>query len=240
VHARSIGCLLVAGTLALTAMPAAAQRGLRGDSAAVAMVERMLAATGGREVWAGARTLRMEYRGRVVTPRALEDREVAWRDLREPNERLEHHGRGVARASAFTPTGGWRTRSGVTRAMTALEHERMLGFWPRDFYTLFHRFAVADPDLHVIALGPGKVVVHSARQGEVGWFEIDSEGAPVRWGTLDDGAPLEYVYGPLRSFGRVRFPAWGARLDGGWRWEYSVVELDAAPIPDSLLRMPRS
>jgi hypothetical protein len=224
--------------LLLSPAIAHAQTRLRGDSGAVAAVERMLAAVGGRELWAGARTLFLEYRGHVLTPRALVDTELAWRDLREPNERIDHQGDGITRARAFTTSSGWRSQGGATRTLTPLEHERMLAFWPRDFYTLFRRFALADPDLHVFWVTPGRVIVHSARQGEIGWFEIDSNGAPIRWGTLDDGIALEYVYGPLRSFGRVRFPAWGARLDGGWRWEYARVELSPSAIPDSLLARP--
>lgn len=239
---RSLGRLVdvsCLGILVLTVRPAAAQTVLRGDSSAVAAIERMLAATGGRELWAASRTLHLEYRARIVRPRAADDVEVAWRDLREPNERIEHRGEVAPRAGGFTLAGGWRTRDGVTRPMTELEHQRAVTFWPRDFYTLFRRFAVADPDLHVIELTPGRIIVQSARQGEIGWFEVASDGAPIRWGTLDDGVMLVYVYGPMRSFGRVRYPTWGARLDGLWRWEYTRVELDSAAIPASLLAPPR-
>jgi hypothetical protein len=224
--------------LFLPAVSRSAAAQVRGDSAASAAVERMLAALGGREVWALSRTLVLEYHGWVVTPRAAADTEVAWRDLREPNQRIEHRAGGAWRASAFTPRGGWRHRGGVVQPMSELAHRTALSFWPRDFYTLLRRFAVNDPDLFVTMLPPIRVVVSSVAQGELGWFEIASDGAIVRWGTLDEGEALEYVYGPMQSFGRVRFPAWGASLDGRWRFAYGRVELSADPVPDSLLVQP--
>lgn len=217
-----------------------AQASLRGDSGAVAAIERMLAATGGRDLWVQAHSMHLTYVGQVVTPRAVTDTEVAWRDLRQPNERIEHRGDGIDRVGVFTPSFGWRVRQGSYRPMTELEHDFALTFWARDFYTLLRRFAIRDPDLYVRSVPgqPLRVVVHSRSQGEVGWWEIATDGAIIRWGTVYAGAPLEYVYGPMRSFGRVSFPAWGARLDGGWRFEYTQVELHPTPIPESLLRPP--
>jgi hypothetical protein len=212
---------------------------LRGEAEAVAAVERMLAATGGKKAWAAARSIQIEYHGWRVSPQALQVTERAWQDLRQPNQRFEWKGAGLDVVAVLTPARGGRVRAGVFQALSEQEHRNELNFWPRDFYTLFYRFAVGDPDLYVQMRAP-KVVVRSNTQGELGWFEIDSAGAPVRWGTLNGGAPLEYVYGPLKSFGTVRFPAWGADLTGRWRFDYAKVELSAEALPDTLLALPKT
>lgn len=231
---RRIALGLVAAAWCL---PVRVDAQLRGDSTAVAAVDRMLEAVGGRRPWAEGRTLHLVYRAWLTQPRAQMITERAWRDLWEPNQRIELHGDSVSVTSVMTAEGGWRTRNG-RRAENAELLVRDRVYWWRDYYTLFHRFAVRDPDLSITTAGENRVVVHSDRQGEIGWFEIASDGAPVRWGTLDGGEPLVYVYGPLRDFGRIRFPAWGANLDGTWRFEYAAVSLTPDPIASALLAPP--
>lgn len=60
----------------------------------------------------------------------------------------------------------------------------------------------------------------------------------MKWGAISEGEPLEYVYGPLQDFGPIRFPAWGAAVDGTWRFEYAAVALDAQAIPAAKLQRP--
>ena len=226
--------VLAIGVVVTAASAAPARGQLRGDAEATASVERMLEAIGGREAWSSGRTLELTYRG-WWPDRPGEVLERAWRDLADANQRIEIEADTVDVVYVLTADQGWTSRNDSTRILgedTLREHR---AFWPRDFYTLLRRLARSDPDLWVSSAGEQRIAVYSERQGEIGWFEIASGGGIVRWGTVDRGEPLEYVYGPMRDFGPLRFPAWGASLDGSWRFEYERVALSGGPIPSELL-----
>jgi len=222
-------------TCLIPAAPAAAQsQRLRGDEAAVVAVERMLEAFGGAEAWAEARTLYLEYRVQRTEPD--EDlTERAWRDLQRPNQRIEMQSPSAPFVWVFSEGGGWVERDGATRELSDAGRLSALGFWPYDFYTMLHRFAAADPHLVLSLETPRRVRVRSGIGEDLGWWEIDSRGALLRWGAMSDGEPLEYVYGPIRSFGAINFPAWGAATDGSWRFDYTTVTVSPAPIDPALL-----
>ena len=197
----------------------------------------MLEAIGGAEAWASGRTLELTYRG-WWTDRPGDVIERAWRDLAHPNQRIEIEAASVDVAVVLTADQGWRTRNDSTTTLGDDVLREHRGFWPKGLLHPSAPLARSDPDLWVSSGGEQRVVVHSERQGEIGWFEIASDGGIVRWGTVDRGEPLEYVYGPMRDFGPLRFPAWGASLDGSWRFEYERVVLSDAPIPGALLAVP--
>ena len=228
---------VTAAFFALIRTPVAAQTRLTGDSSAVAAIARMIEATGGRELWVNAHSMYLEYRGITRASRTLPDVERAWRDLRAPRLRIEHDAGELSRTTVFDGSDGWRRSSAGLSDLTPLQRLGLVAFWPRDFYNLFRRLALPDSDLFVRSFPP-KVAVLSRTQGEIGWFEIGTDGSIIRWGTLDDADHLEYVYGPMRAFGPLRFPAWGAQVNAAWRWEYDQVELSDRPLADSLFARP--
>lgn len=212
---------------------------LRGDPLAVERIEKMLAQLGGAQAWADARTLYLEYRGWRLDPDgALTER--AWRDLRQPNQRMELEGPKLAVTWAFTPQSGWASRA---TGVTTIRPERLataIADWPFDFYTIIRSFAVADQGFTLEFVEPRRVVVKSAAGADWGWWEIDGDGMLVKWGSKSiDGEIVEYVYGPIRDFGGLRFPAWGAAVDGSWRFDYVQLSLSPDPIPAALLQAPQ-
>jgi hypothetical protein len=198
----------------------------------------MIQAIGGRDLWTTHPTLELEYRVWLVNPHAQRATEIAWRDLTTPTQHILVRGDSVTRVTALTSSGAWRSRNGVVQRVSEPQVRQMHMFWYRDFYTLLRRFAESDRDLYISSAEDRRFIVHSDKHGELGWFEIASDGAPVRWGTLDEGQPLVYVYGPMRQFGAIRFPAWGANLDGTWRFEYARISLHREPIAPALLAPP--
>lgn len=212
---------------------------LRGDTEAVAAVARMIEALGGAELWVAARTLELDYRARSKSVEGVVV-ERAWRDLTRPEQRIEIEHSEAEFAVVATETNGWRIEDGRATEWDRDAVARHRIFWPKDFYTLLRRLAVGDPDLWVEQFGEDEpVIVFSESMGELGWWDIADDGDIERWGTVDQGEPLAYVYGPIRDFGDgLRLPAWGASLDGSWRFEYTRAALRATGIDPLQLTPP--
>ncbi len=212
----------------------AQELGLQGDPEAVAAIERMLERFGGREVWARGRTLYVSYDGWRTDPYEPV-LERAWRDLVEPRQYAEYEGRSFLRIFALSPQGSWTDRDGEITRRDAGEHHAAVERYPYGFYTSLRSFAVADPRLRLEWQAPDRVIVRTEDGRERGWWQIDRTGAPIKWGA---GAPpdaVEYVYGPMRAFGNISFPAWGAAVDGFWRWDYLEIDVSTEPLPDDVL-----
>ncbi len=227
----SLDRLLLAVVCCAAALPGALAERLQGDPEAVVAVERMIERFGGADLWSRARTLYLEYDGWRSEP-AEPVIERAWRDLREPYQRAEFEGRSFYTIFAMTPERSWLSRDGQVRVFEPDRHRAMVGWHPYDFYTALRSLAVGDPSLRLQWDAPDRVVITTTDGVERGWWRIDQNGGLIQWGAIsDDGEPLEYLYGPMRAFGNVNFPAWGSSQDGGWRWNYTIVDLSTDPIP---------
>jgi hypothetical protein len=197
-------------------------------------VERMIERFGGRDIWSRARTLYVEYDGWRTRPNEPVV-ERTWRDLRAPIQHAEYAGRSFRTIYALSPEAGWISRDGAVEVFDAVRHAATVERYPYGFYTSLRAFAVADPRIRVEWRDPARVVVKTDDGRERGWWEIDGTGAPIRWGAMaPDGSAVAYVYGPMRAFGTLNFPAWGASTDGWWRWNYVAVELSLEPMPVSV------
>lgn len=201
---------------------------LQGDPQAVAAVERMIERLGGREVWSRTRTLYVEYDGWRTRPNEPVV-ERAWRDLAEPRQHAEYQGRSFRTVFDLSPTQGRIARDGKVELYDAVRHTATVERYPFGFYTSLHTFAVADPRIRLVWQEPDRVIVRTDDGRERGWWQIDTTGAPIRWGAGSGSEVVEYVYGPVRAFATVNFPAWGASTDGWWRWNH--VRVDVSPEP---------
>lgn len=226
----------LAGALALmisAAFQPVFAQGLVGDPEAVASVDRMIKRLGGKEIWSGARSLYLEYHGWRIEPNEPVV-ERAWRDLKEPYQHVIFEGRSFDTKFSMTPKASWLTRISGQRRFTEEEHAVNLDFWNFDFYTIICNLASGDERIAVKMSEDGRILITGPDGADWGWFEIDGTGQPVRWGAPDGDEALEYIYGPVKSFGNVNFPAWGTARDGFWRFEYVVVDVSRDPIPIKL------
>lgn len=210
-----------------------AQNELNATDEAIDAAERLVAAIGGEEIWANARTVYVEEK---AWPPSLDHMivEEVWRDVNKPRQFFRLKGfkteRGVSER-AFDENQGWIHNSlDEFRVMEAEEHAREVLFAFGDVYIMYHRLAAGDSNLNLTIDDNSRLVIKGVDGQNLGWFELDVNGAPMRWG-LDTGEEsVEYVFGPLKDFGNVRFPAWGAATDSSWRYEYIAVEVtDQAP-----------
>ncbi len=199
---------------------------LKGDTKAVEAIERMLERFGGRSVWQRAHILYVEYNGWRTNPNEPVI-ERAWRNVRKPMQRTEFEGQSFYTVSVITPAESATSRNGEITKRSAEQHANTLARYPFGFYNSFHTFAVSDDRVRLEWNKDKKRVIVKSNDGvERSWYEIDNTGALIRWGVdLSDGRSFAYVYGPMRSFGNVNFPAWGAALNGFWRWDYVTVDV---------------
>ena len=220
--------------LALLPMPATAadgntNSGMKGDEAAVKVARGIVEAIGGKDVWAPMRSLYVRELVRAPWFDGLLAEEV-WRDLEQPKERYEVVGDGLEMTRVWQSSGGWVNHSQRGfRTLTEKEIVESEAFWPGDVYIMYHRLAKEDPLLSV-ALDEEGLLQISEDGLSRGWFQVNVTGEPIRWG-LDTGAEaVEYVFGPLKAFGKINFPAWGSATDASWRYWYTVVIASGEPV----------
>lgn len=207
----------------------------RSDAAAAALIDRMMQAMGGRDVWARATSLYVVEEAHSLSTGGPV-RTVFYRDLERPRIRWETTGTDGTRVTAITADGGWQ-RTGTT--VSRLPPARVASFttlWPRLVYTLYHRFAGGDPRLTVIMDGERRMTIRD--DGSViGWIEFDHGAHVVRWTAMADGQVMpgeEWIYGPPRAFGPISMPTWGTRVDGSYRFAYLEVVPSSERYPDAL------
>ena len=201
---------------------------LKGDAKAVAAAEKMIDRLGGGDVWASARTLRLVYHG-WQSASGQPVIETAIRDLAEPYQLITYEGRRTHTTFSMTPAASWLKQLKGERRFTEEEHALNIAFFDYDFYTIIRSLARGDERLALSDLGDRKIGIRGPDDADWGWFEIDATGQPVRWGANYGDEKLEYIYGPVKSFGNIEFPAWGAASDGSWRFDYVDVDVDRAP-----------
>lgn len=207
---------------------------LKGDTQAVALTEKMVERLGGAEVWSEAKSLYLEYEGWRSDPAQPID-ERAWRSLDRPDQKVVFEGRRSDTTYHMTADASWLEFSErPTRRFSAEEHAQNIDFWNYDFYTIIYNLARGDKRLRLEFEEPRTVRIKGPGRADWGWFEIDATGQPIRWGANYGDDELEYLYGPVRAFGNINFPAWGAAHDGFWRFEYKTVDVSRQPIPVTL------
>lgn len=222
---------LISMTIALAMAAAPASAELKGDAAAIALTEKMIDRLGGPEVWSGAQSLYLEYhgwRGDLSEPVV----ERAWRELATPRQKLIFERRSAEVVWKMTEDASWLEHSARGHIpQSEEEHANNLAFWNFDFYTVLYNLARGDERITLSLEEPQTVRLSGPGGADWGWFEIDRTGQPVRWGAPDgSGGRLEYIYGPVRAYGNINFPAWGTAADGFWRFDYITVDVSRHPL----------
>ena len=218
---------------------------LTGDAEAVIRVEKMIARMGGAQIWSRAKTLYLKYDVHLaVDPGPRSGTTTQWINLERPGDRViyeltDGNGTPTTISRGYSATSGWRIRDGQRTATDKDALAARGSYWSRDFYTTFHRFAAADPNLRLSFAGPNNVGVVEATGTPVAEWVIDKDGNLLAWkSTSINAVSFSYVIGPLQRYGAVSFGGWNASADGISR--YSVIEfgLSAEPMPPSVYTDP--
>ena len=203
--------------LAAPTSTAAISEDLVAPQAGVALAEKLLAAMGGREAWAGVTYVHVEARhDDLEIPRPFVNR--IWNDFSRPRVRF------WAGNDDFTSSRQIRDGEGIRESgpqagtrLTAEQYESDRGWWEANVYRTFHRMAKRDATLAYRAAGPARLEVMNPDGSVLNWFVLNRKGEPMLFGSGKD--TLGTTFGPLASAGGVKYPKWGARADGSWRYE---------------------
>ena len=191
------------------------------DAAGGALAEELLAAMGGREAWARVRFMHVEA---IHDDLAVRDpfTNRIWNDFTMFRARFEARNATMDRRHAVAGDQGWRWREGDVRTLTAEEVAGQRRWWESNLYRTLHRIAARDPDLSFRAATPRRLEVFRADGTRLNWFILNQRGEPMVFGTWDSEAGS--VFGPLSGNGTIKYPRWGGRPDGDFRYEIVRIE----------------
>jgi len=105
---------------------------------------------------------------------------------------------------------------------------------------MYHRLAKEDEQLRLVLSSERSfTVLDDATGAHLGVFEVGASGELVRWIRFFGTSRVEYVYGPLKSFGKIKMPDWGTIVDGTFRFYYTDVQLRSEAAPPVSLDAPK-
>lgn len=208
---------------AILAGPAGA---LAQDDAGKARAEKLLAAMGGRAAWAKVKFIHVEAIHDDVGIKDSFTNKI-WNDFTAPRVRLEAKNTEIDRRRAISGGAGWRWREGARRALAAEEVQDERKWWEANIYRTLHRLAINDPDLSARAVDEHRVEIFRRDGKRLNWFHLNQKGEPMLFGAWESEAGT--TFGPLASNGEIKYPRWGGRPDGSWRYE--IVRLETAEAP---------
>jgi hypothetical protein len=194
-----------------------------------ALAEKLLAAMGGRDAWSRVTFVHVEaLHDDLDLPEPFVNR--IWNDLTEPrvrfwagNEQFTS-GRKIAAGAGMREAG---PQAGTP--LTAEQYEQDRGWWEGNVYRTLHRMAKRDAGLAYRAASPARLEVLKSDGTVLSWFVLNQKGEPMLFGSGRDTRGT--AFGPLASSGSVRYPKWGARADGSWRYEIRRFEAGGTTPP---------
>jgi hypothetical protein len=193
-----------------------------------AMVERLLAAMGGRDAWKGVAGLRVaatHYQSELTASY----NNTIWNDFTRPRVRFEARNAQLHDVVEIDGNAGWRQRDGAPRQpITSERIAEERAWWNSNIYRTLQRLAADDPSLVLHVAQSDRLEIWESATSRLNWFRLNSAGEPVLFGigTSDAGT----VFGPLAEGpGGIRYPRWGASQDGGFRYEVTLMQTFAQP-----------
>ena len=208
---------------------------------AVGLALKLVVAMGGREAWANVSFVHVEaVHDDLDIPEPFVNR--IWNDFSRPRVRFSAHNDRFSQTRRIDGGVGVRQSapgSGGT-PLTAEEYESDRAWWEANVYRTLHRIARKDPSLQFRAIGTTRLEIVRPNGSVLNWFVMNQKGEPMLFGAGSDARGG--VFGPLATSGQVKYPKWGARADGSWRYEIvrfvtsSTVPPDAFPAVASSAR----
>lgn len=185
---------------------------------------------GGREAWARVKFVHVEATHDDLSIRDPFTNRI-WNDFATFRVRFEAQNAALDSRRGIVGDTGWRWRNGQQTALTPDQIADEKKWWEANVYRTLHRLAVNDPELTARVAGPHRLEIFRRDGVRLNWFILNPRGEPMIFGTWDSEAGT--VFGPLSSNGTVKYPRWGGRPDGDFRYE--IVRLvTAESVPENV------
>jgi hypothetical protein len=157
---------------------------------ALAEIERLLSATGGRERWAKLRSVEFET---VFQTEGFTIPTHQWYVLDEPWVRIDHRLQGRKNLVVLTPEEIWQNDAVSVERLGYHEHSSLLLAHQRWLPRVLHELAREGSTLGA-ELGAGGRLAISDDRGPLCWIELGEDGRPLRlgWDGID-AETFEYV-----------------------------------------------
>lgn len=201
---------------------------------AATLRDRLLAAIGGREAWARASGYHVQATHYLADQSAPFANRI-WLDFKAPRVRIESDMAGGARQRAMDlsadPPLAWRLGADGPQALTPSEIDEDRAWWNGNIYRTLHRLATRDPEVTLERLADGRLQVIDGGEPLL-WVRINRAGEPIAFAMGGADAANATIFGPLRTYGGLRFPSFSVRDQGRWRAVIDRFEVDPALAPE--------
>lgn len=178
--------------------------------------------TMGGDIWADVRTVHntaINHHPQARLPYIQE----YWYDTKQPAHYVTINNFDLDRVRAYTAQGGWSIAENNFSHFSEERLQREIVSWSRSLYRKLHLLARQDENL-TLAIGEAGRLEFFYDDEFIGWFLLDSNGAPTRHG----GTPSSENYTNferLAQFGAVSWPQGGHDNDG---WRFEMLSLDVS------------
>ena len=222
-----LSCAMIAGLVSTThlsspqSLEAQELTGLRGDSAAIADAEAMVAAMGGLAIWRELESVHFVHEWDIYnrTDTYLENEIL---DLTGPRSYVTMESEIYSRVRAYSPEYRyWNIVNGEFSYASDQAFDNAMERAPYSIYRLARAIARGDSVYHVqfglMPDMPGTVALEfRGPDDEIhGWILLNTRKEPVVWATTQ----YSYSFGPLQRYGNLRVPRWAITGDGRVRYE---------------------
>ncbi|MCI0627241.1 MAG: hypothetical protein L0387_37285 [Acidobacteria bacterium] len=217
---------------------ASTPRGLRGDPAAIAEAEAMVATMGGREIWAKLKSIHFVHEWHLWN-RADSYLENEILDLVVPRSWIEKKSEINYSLQGFSPEHKiWRVVNGEFSWGTEEEFKVSTARAPFHFVRLARAIAIGDPFYEVRFVegdfkGTRRLEFRGPDGVPRGWMQLNARKEPLTWATTE----YRYTFGPMKTFGNLRVPNWATTGNGAVTFEMRSLT-GSAHAPDPSLFVP--
>ncbi len=227
-------CVMIAALLSATqlsvppSVEAQEPSGLRGDAAAIAHAEAMVAAMGGLAIWRELESVHFVHEWDIFN-RADIYLENEILDLTGPRSYVTMESEIYNRVRAYSPEYRyWNIVNGEFSYASDQAFDSAMERAPYSIYRLARAIARGDSFYHV-QFGPMRdmpgtnALEFRGPDDEIhGWILLNTRKEPVVWATTQ----YSYSFGPLERYGNLRVPRWA--ITGGGRVRYEMVSLNGS------------
>ena len=212
-------------------------KGVRGDSIAIAELEAMVNTMGGIEIWSQLKSVHFVHRWFFWDRSSYLENEIL--DLTGPRSWVTMKNETYSRLRAYSPEHKyWNVINGEFGYSSEQAFNNAMERAPYSIYRIARAIAIGDSN-YMVKFGeeefPGarKLELYSLDNKYHGYIVLNANKEPLVWATTQ----YKYTFGPMAQFGNLRVPNWAVTANGAVTYEM-VSLIGDNKLLDSTLFMP--